>query len=77
MFLTPEEVAVLTGIARGRDGKTREQLQVAQLRDMGIAFRVNAKGRPITTWAAVNGVKENVPPPPVWQSNILKLTKTA
>ncbi|WP_025040991.1 DUF4224 domain-containing protein [Nitrosospira briensis] len=77
MFLTPEEVTVLTGIARGRDGKTREQLQVAQLRDMGIAFRVNAKGRPITTWAAVNGVEEKVPAPLVWQSNILKLTKTA
>jgi hypothetical protein len=71
VFLTPEEIAELTGIGRGRSGATREQLQVAQLRDMGIAFRINAKGRPVVTWEAVNGISSKPEPANIWQSNIL------
>jgi Domain of unknown function (DUF4224) len=77
MFLTPEQVAELTGISRGRNGKTREQLQVEQLRSMAVVFRVNAKGRPIVTWTAVNGVKEEASAITTWQPNILKFPKTA
>ena len=47
-FLTKEEVARLTG------RKTRH-LQAAQLRQMGIPFRVNAVGEPVVTVAAVVG----------------------
>jgi hypothetical protein len=71
VFLTPEEIAELTGIARGRSGVTREQLQAAQLRDMGIAFRINARGRPVVTWDAVNGIASKPEPTRTWRSNIL------
>lgn len=54
-FLTIEEIAELTGIKRGRNGKSREQLQQAQLIAMGIGFYVNARGCPVVTWDAVNG----------------------
>jgi hypothetical protein len=72
MFLTSAEIAELTGIARGRHGQTREQLQAAQLREMGVAFRINAKGRPVITWDAVNGLSAKAEPSNVWRSNILK-----
>jgi len=55
MFLTSEEVAELTGIKRGRNGQTRNQLQIAQLRSMHIAFYTNASGRPIVARVAVEG----------------------
>jgi hypothetical protein len=71
-FLSPSDVAELTGIARGRKGKSREQLQVDQLRAMAIAFRINARGRPIVTWEAVNGLPSRQEPAKVWQSNVLK-----
>ena len=48
-FLTPEEVKELTGIARGKSGKTREILQATALRAMKIPFYLNAVGRPIVT----------------------------
>ena len=54
-FLSEADIAHLTGIKRGRNGKAHEQLQIEQLRTMGIAFRVNARGAPIVTWEAVNG----------------------
>jgi integrase len=33
-FLTPADIATLTGIKTGRRGKSREQLQAEQLRDL-------------------------------------------
>lgn len=48
MFLTPEELATLTG-------RKRAAGQIAQLKLMGLPFFVNAAGRPIITRAAVEG----------------------
>lgn len=56
-FLEESDVAKLTGIKKGRGGKTRAQLQIEQLREMGIAFRVNARGLPIISWSAIDGQK--------------------
>lgn len=56
-FLTIDELGDLTGIRRGKDGKSREQLQQTQLIAMGIGFYVNARGCPVVTWDAVNGKK--------------------
>lgn len=75
MFLTPDEVATLTGIKKGRDGETREQLQVKQLRLMGVAFRINARSRPIVTWAAVDGQIPIMPTTPKWAPAVLSLVK--
>ena len=48
MFLSPDELAILTGFHRkGR--------QVEQLRRMGIAFYVNGCGRPVVARAAIEG----------------------
>jgi hypothetical protein len=46
MFLTTEEVKELTGIRKGKDGKTREQLQCEHLRKYGIPFFPNSFGEP-------------------------------
>lgn len=75
-FLTQSELDKLTGIARGRDGKSRDEMQVDQLRKMGIVCRVNFRGAPIVTWAAVDGIKE-VKHAKTWQSNLTLKTKTA
>ncbi|MCG9063905.1 DUF4224 domain-containing protein [Laribacter hongkongensis] len=48
LFLTTEEVALLTG----RKFKSK---QIEALRQMLIPFRINANGRPIVTRAAIEG----------------------
>jgi hypothetical protein len=71
LFLTPEEMAELTGIKSGRAGKTREQRQVEALRTMGIPFWVNAIGRPVVARAAIEGRGQVEPPETNWQPAIL------
>lgn len=70
LFLTREEVAELTGIVKGKDGKTRYQLQVSWLRTSGIPFIVNSAGRPIITIAAVEG-RNSTPQPTTWTPKVL------
>ncbi|TFW72065.1 hypothetical protein C3Y98_04480 [Methylotenera oryzisoli] len=72
LFLTQDEVTELTGIGRGRNGLTRNQLQVEQLRLMGIAFHVNAAGQAKVARAVIEGSK-SVPSPKTttWQSPLL------
>lgn len=55
MFLSPAEVAELTGIHRGRNGRTREQRQIVVLLRMQLPHFVNAAGRPIIARAVVEG----------------------
>lgn len=76
-FLTPAEVAELTGIATGKrvHGKpfTREELQLNWLRQSGIPFFENARGRPIIARAVIEGSKVFVSTPKKssWQPNAL------
>lgn len=73
-FLTPDEVAELTGILTGRRGKTREQLQVEWLRTSGIPFWTNARGRPIIARAAIEGrATAEDQPRKTWQPKVLAL----
>lgn len=79
MFLTPEEVAELTGIRTGRKGKRREQLQIAQLNAMRIPHYVNAIDRPILVRAVLEGgpraggVSKTAPKVrPPWEYAVLK-----
>jgi len=60
MFLTDEELRELTGYAH--HGK-----QVAQLRRQGIAFWLNAAGRPIVARAIFEGGKSSPPPQKTWE----------
>jgi hypothetical protein len=67
MFLTPEELFTLTGY------KMRRQ-QIAQLKRMGIAFWLNASGRPVVASAMFQGSDKMAPPPtktwePSWGAN--------
>lgn len=54
-FLSSEEIAELTDIRTGKDGKTREQRQIAALRRMKIPFHESAIGRPKVSRAIING----------------------
>ena len=64
MFLTPQELATLTGFSRKAN-------QIAQLRQMGIPFFVNGSGRPIVTRAAVEGRREQRQPM-AWSPTVLQ-----
>ncbi|SCY33526.1 DUF4224 domain-containing protein [Nitrosospira sp. Nsp13] len=68
MFLTPEEIAELTG-------RKVRRLQVEQLRTMGIPFFVNAIGRLIVVRSILEGKKE-APQRPKWQPNLLRSDKS-
>lgn len=54
-FLSADEVAELTDIRTGKDGKSREQRQIAALRRMKIPFHESAIGRPKVSRAVING----------------------
>lgn len=71
IFLSAEEVAELTGIKRGRDGKTRDELQRQHLREIGIAFFPNASGQPKVAKSFIEGGKSERPKKTAWQSAIL------
>jgi hypothetical protein len=70
LFLTVSEVNYLTGIYKACDGVSKHDRQYAQLKKMGVPFRINARGVPIVTHAAINSttvIKEEAPF--VWKSN--------
>lgn len=70
-FLTTDEVAELTGIKKGRNGKTREVMQAAMLSTMGIPHFINRIGRPIVARAAIEGASHvNVKPSPAWAPSL-------
>jgi hypothetical protein len=56
-FLPPDDIVALTG----RKVKSK---QIDALKRMGIAFWVNALGRPVVTVVAVEGRREIAPPQP-------------
>ena len=66
-FLEPDAVAKLTGYRQ-------KAKQIAQLRTMGVPFRVNAAGRPIVATSAIDGVRKPVDgtPIPAWTPNVLR-----
>jgi hypothetical protein len=69
MFLSPDELALLTGFRRkGR--------QVEQLRRMGVAFYVNGCGRPVVARTVIEGRTEDTSPV-VWAPSVVKLARRA
>lgn len=54
-FLSSDEIAELTDIRTGKDGKTREERQIATLKRMKIPFHESAIGRPKVSRAVING----------------------
>jgi hypothetical protein len=60
MFLSADELIVLTG-------RRQKLKQIATLRKMGIAFYVNAAGRPVVARSAVEGKTPTEAPKPKWQ----------
>lgn len=77
MFMTPAEVAELSGIRTGRRlgnrSMTREQLQADWLRSQGIPFYINARGRPMIIKAVLLG-GSSAPPQakPAWQPRVVR-----
>jgi hypothetical protein len=70
MFLNAEELAELTGIKIGKNDKTREQLQAAEVARLGIPHYVNIAGRVIVARAIIEGRPADAPPPrPRWEPN--------
>jgi len=48
-------------------GRIFKSKQIEVLRKQGIPFRLNASGRPVVTWASVNGTKETVKNTQQWE----------
>lgn len=66
MFLTKEELAILTG-------RKKKNLQLEQLRKMGVPFFVNAVGVPVVARVVIEGVPKAEPPLKVpWIPNVLR-----
>lgn len=67
LFITSEELQTLTGFVL-------KDKQIAVLRTMGIAFRINGHGRPVVTRSAVEGITptHHKEPAPVWTPAVLQ-----
>src|SRR5260364_312099 len=85
IFLTEKQVDELTGISRGctlhRGTKMERKvmkydLQVSHLRTTGLAFFINARGRPIVTRAAVEGRKEEAQIEAGWNPRLAYLAQS-
>ncbi|WCM99381.1 DUF4224 domain-containing protein [Acidovorax sp. GBBC 1281] len=63
-FLTPEEVAELTGVRKGSGGRHRSICQSEQLLQMGIHHYINAVHRVIVPRAVVEGQSTGAGKPP-------------
>lgn len=61
-FLNAKELAELTGVRIGKDSKTREQLQAAELKRMKIPHYVNARGCPVVARAVIEGAAQQPTP---------------
>lgn len=73
LFLSPEEVAELTGIKRGYSGKSRGQLQCEHLRKLGIPFFPNAAGEPKIARSYIeNRVQPTDKPKKGWEPAVLQ-----
>ena len=55
IFLLPDEIADLTDIRQGRNGKSREELQIVALKRMKLPYYISAIGRPKVARAIING----------------------
>ncbi|MGQ5523567.1 DUF4224 domain-containing protein [Chitinimonas sp. PSY-7] len=75
LFLTHDEVAELSGIKAGRKGLSRDQRQIAWLRNSGIPFFVNAAGRPIITTASLIISNRDEQPKASWKPRVLSHTR--
>lgn len=69
LFLTPDEVAELTGIRGAARGQSRHARQADQLRKMGIPFWLNAAGRPVVARSAIEA-HHQAPEPPAWKPRL-------
>lgn len=72
-FLTDEELCLLTGIATGRDKRSREELQCEHLRKQGIAFYPNARGKPVVVRESLTAPKSAPAPKPAWEPKVLRM----
>lgn len=65
MFLDNDALRKLTGYAQKRR-------QVAQLRTMGVPFRLNARGEPVVACSAVEGGRATEKTAAAWSPAALK-----
>lgn len=68
-FLSPDEIAELTGIRGGKKGYTREDLQAQQLVKMRIPHYVNHGNRVVVVRAIIEGRSAEPPPRKRWVPN--------
>jgi hypothetical protein len=65
IFLSQNDLELMTG-------KKRKSCQIESLRGMGIAFYVNASGRPVVPVSSVNTKDLNQPQKEEWKPAVLK-----
>ena len=70
LFLDGDELADLTGIRAGKSGKTREERQIATLRQMRIPHYINAIGRPVVARAVIEGASHQPAPVLSWEPRL-------
>lgn len=64
MFLSPEELAVLTG-------RRMKSLQIAWLKREGLPFRVSATGHPVVVRSVVEGRPAEPAAPRGWSPRVV------
>ncbi|UIN20292.1 DUF4224 domain-containing protein [Herbaspirillum frisingense] len=75
LFLDDESLDRLTGIRRGSTSagvkQTKYEMQAAFLREIGIPFIVNARGRPVVLLSAVESGRTAEAPKRGWKPAVI------
>jgi hypothetical protein len=76
IFLDDASLDRLTGIRRGctRDGikRSKHEMQAAFLREIGIPFISNARGRPVVLLSAVESRRSTEAPKSGWKPAVMR-----
>lgn len=79
-FLEEKYVDELTGIYKGKEGKTKLQLQCTFLKGAGVPFIENARGRPIVNRSYFEGSRtvlaQQHPEKQIWEPDLMKTKGT-
>ena len=70
-FLSPREIAELTGVTRGKGTANREQRQVQALKAMKVPHYVNPAGYPKVVRVVIEGGRAAAPPVATWEPRLV------
>lgn len=72
LFISEDDIARITEIKRGKGNQSREQLQCAALRELGVPFTISRLGRPLIARSVYENITTPASNQETWVPNVLQ-----